>query len=550
MVRGPKPKYPEWTKIQPSNPAITMAPTLGVFLTIGLLVVSFTIGPAIATGRTMESSGSATTQSNFEVTINATNSPIVAGQTLEVRVTVRNTGSTAGQQDIFLQVGPDIEDIKNVSLGPGKSTRFNLSWVTSSGDNGKYRITVGSEDDSAFADITVKSPPNFSVVITDTTSPVNEGERLRVLAKIVNEGNTTSTQNVTLFIDGERQAKKNVKLPGGDSKTVVLEWATDEGDAGRHTATVNTSFDSDSVVVRVNAKPTVAITYEPTNPSTGQRVTFDADATDPDGSIESYEWRIGGKLVSTARTMNHTFTSAGSHEVSIEVMDDNGATDDANVTVNVTKGNLSPVVSVKSTPEIPTTGTRVKFATQASDPDGTVSSYEWTVDGENTGMGPNLNHTFDSPGSHEVTVTVTDDGGASTSASVTVLVNARPQGSIEYSPDRPVVGQEIEFVASASDPDGNVTSYGWRIDGERAGSGPDTRYTFESTGSHEVTLTVSDDSGASIAVSITISVQPPTTPTPSPTPPNPDGTTVPGFTLGAGLLALVVGFFTVRLRAR
>lgn len=548
MARGPKPQHSEWTESQPSSPTITGATTTGVFLMVGLLVASFAIGPGVATGVSMKSGGTASTQASFDVSINATNSPIVAGQTLRVRVTVRNTGSSTGQQEIYLQVD-DIEDTRRVTLGPGNKSTFNLTWETTNDDAGKYTITVGSEDDAAFRDVTVKSPPNFSVLITDTTSPVNEGERLRVLAKIVNEGNTSSTQNVTLSVAGEPRDKENVTLSGGGGKTVVLEWSTAKGDAGKHTATVNTSFDSDSVVVRVNAKPTVAITYEPINPNTGQQVTFEADASDPDGTIESYEWRVDGKLVSTSRTVNHSFASAGSHDVSLEVTDNNGATDVANVTVNVTKGNLPPVVTVESTPEVPTTGARVRFATEASDPDGSVSSFEWTVDGASAGSGPNLTHTFDSPGRHEVTVTVTDDGGASTSTSVTVLVNARPEASIEYSPDRPVVGQEIEFVASASDPDGNVTGYEWRIDGERAGSGPDTRYTFESTGSHEVTLTVSDDSGASIAVSITISVQSPTTPTPSPTVRNPEGTTVPGFTLGAGILAIAVGFFTRRLRA-
>lgn len=550
-MREPKPQPPEWTESQPSNPTITVAPTLGVFLTIGLLVVSFTTGPGIATGASMESKGSASTQASFDVSINATNSPIVAGQTLRVRVTVRNTGSSGGQQEIYLQVDDDVQDTRKVTLDAGEKKTFNLSWSTTSGDAGNYTITVGSQDDAAFRDVTVKSPPNFSVVITDTTSPVNEGERLRVLAKIVNEGNISSTQNVTFSVAGKQRDTENVTLAGGESKTVVLAWSTVEGDAGKHTATVKTPSDSDAVVVRVNARPAVAITYEPTGPSTGQQVTFVADASDPDGSIESYEWRIDGKLAATARTVNHTFSSPGSHVVSLQVTDDNGASNTTNVTVDVTEGNVAPVVSIGYAPEVPATGSRVRFSAEATDPDGAVRSYEWTVDGETVGSGPDLNHTFDSPGRHEVAVTATDDGGTSTSASVTVTVNARPQASIEYSPTEPVAGQEVEFVASASDPDGNVTSVEWRVDGEAAGSGPETRYTFETTGSHDVTLTVTDDRGASIAVSITVSVRTPSTPTPSPTrtPTDPDGTTVPGFTAGAGLLAVLATFLTRRLLA-
>ena len=68
----------------------------------------------------------------------------------------------------------------------------------------------------------------------------------------------------------------------------------------------------------------------------------------------------------------------------------------------------------------------------SSDADGTIVSYSWTEDGNEiaTGAGPTV--TF-SPGLHEVTLTVTDDDGATDSDEV--LVNVIVTGQHWFPPD-------------------------------------------------------------------------------------------------------------------
>ncbi len=62
--------------------------------------------------------------------------------------------------------------------------------------------------------------------------------------------------------------------------------------------------------------------------------------------------------------------------------------------------------------------------TGSSDPDGTIASYSWAFGDGSTGSGANPNHTYNSAGTYSVTLTVTDNLGAtgSTAAPVTPTV--------------------------------------------------------------------------------------------------------------------------------
>ncbi|HSR53629.1 MAG TPA: PKD domain-containing protein [Acidobacteriota bacterium] len=65
----------------------------------------------------------------------------------------------------------------------------------------------------------------------------------------------------------------------------------------------------------------------------------------------------------------------------------------------------------------------------SSDSDGSIANYAWNFGDGNSGSGPTVSHTYASGGDFTVTLTVTDDGGASDSDSQLVSVSA-PGGGI------------------------------------------------------------------------------------------------------------------------
>jgi PKD repeat protein len=90
-----------------------------------------------------------------------------------------------------------------------------------------------------------------------------------------------------------------------------------------------------SPVEEVNEPPSVGFEFSPQTPSAGTEVTFTAEATDPDGTIASFEWEFGDGGTASGRTTAHTYDDSGSYTVTVTVTDNRGATDEAQQTVEV-----------------------------------------------------------------------------------------------------------------------------------------------------------------------------------------------------------------------
>ena len=84
-----------------------------------------------------------------------------------------------------------------------------------------------------------------------------------------------------------------------------------------------------------------------------------------------------------------------------------------------------------------------------------------------------------------------------------------PTAQFIYSPTFPYVGQAVTFDASgSSDPDGTIVSYEWDFGDGSTGTDVLTSYTYGSAGTFNVTLTVTDDLGATDTLQQEITVDP------------------------------------------
>jgi hypothetical protein len=95
-------------------------------------------------------------------------------------------------------------------------------------------------------------PAFFDVTVTNTNSPVTEGDVLSVDYSANNTGDVQDTQDIRLEIDSvEEDRDSNVTLEGGVSTTGTLQWDTTNENATTYTATVLSNDDTDSVTVEV-----------------------------------------------------------------------------------------------------------------------------------------------------------------------------------------------------------------------------------------------------------------------------------------------------------
>ncbi|MCY7296078.1 PKD domain-containing protein [Alteromonas sp. a30] len=92
-------------------------------------------------------------------------------------------------------------------------------------------------------------------------------------------------------------------------------------------------------------------------------------------------------------------------------------------------GNLAPSAAITPGSQTVVLGAQILFdASGSSDPDGSIASYSWS----NGSSQSSASYNFNTLGSQTVSVTVTDDQGATNTASVTISVEAQQQADSWY----------------------------------------------------------------------------------------------------------------------
>ncbi|OLD05123.1 MAG: hypothetical protein AUJ07_02150 [Crenarchaeota archaeon 13_1_40CM_3_53_5] len=195
---------------------------------------------------------------------------------------------------------------------------------------------------------------------------------------------------------------------------------------------IQPSHTSHSVLVDI--PPTAAFTFAPSNPAPGNTVSFDAaTSTDPDGIISSYDWDFNdGSPFGSGVIVTHAFSLAGTYHVKLNVTDDAGLKDTLMINVIVATPHQPPVVTVT----LPTTtihaGTTTTIQLSATATTGTITTIKinWG-DGTNeetlAATATSASHTYANPGNYSITVTATDDSGATTPKSATLTIEAAAQ---------------------------------------------------------------------------------------------------------------------------
>jgi serine protease len=177
-----------------------------------------------------------------------------------------------------------------------------------------------------------------------------------------------------------------------------------------------------------DAPPTVSIASPQNGDVVSGTETIQIAAAD-DSMLVSVEWSVDGGPWSPATPSGGSYVASWNTTTSIEdsiVVLRARATDDASqttvsapVSVKVNNDNAPPLAAFTFT----CGGSTCDFdASTSSDSDGTIASYSWNFGDGTMGSGPTLGHTFASPGTYSVSLTVTDDLGATGSTSKNVVI--------------------------------------------------------------------------------------------------------------------------------
>lgn len=185
--------------------------------------------------------------------------------------------------------------------------------------------------------------------------------------------------------------------------------------------------------------------------------------------------------------------------------------------------NTAPSAVASASPTEAVVGQSVAFSGSGSTDAQTPGAltYSWSFgDGTAKATGTQVGHAFAEPGRYPVTLTVSDPGGLTGSATVVVQVRGAsgggggtpgtgPVARAKVKPARPRVDRRVRLVARASTGTGTLR-YAWNFhDGGRRvdARGVKVRHLFARPGRHRVTLTVTDATGATARTTVTFRVR-------------------------------------------
>ncbi|HEX9710303.1 MAG TPA: PKD domain-containing protein [Candidatus Thermoplasmatota archaeon] len=381
-------------------------------------------------------------------------------------------GSAAGQPDLVLSVAPT-QDLPDGSAVPIAVTLRNL------GDTGSPSTTVliaidGNPTDPAleFGPVGGGSSATMEAAFTlgcgaHTATALADPEDLIAESDEQNNGATAVVRVVpvpsftwalahapdghTLALDATGSvgcrplAFEWTVVPGGAAVGEVVSRSVPAGNLSV-TLTVTAVGDpslraSTTRAVSVNNIPPWVSASLPQAPlPTGSPSGLTVNATDVDGTVESYAIDMGDGFTanSPAEAAQHAYAERGTYTIVVTVRDNLGTENETFLEHTVL--NRPPVARIVPAGPTGEVGSPVGFSGLLSSdpehPDAPSLSYEWSFGDGAVAGGAETEHAYAAPGEFVVTLTVTDgDGGtANATARVTVLPAATGPSAVAELP--------------------------------------------------------------------------------------------------------------------
>ena len=345
---------------------------------------------------------------------------------------------------------------------------------------------------------TYDSPGEFTVTLT-ASNPAGQSTATTVITVLSGvEAPTAVIGGVpTSIVNGQFVTFRSESL----NEPTRLSWDFGDGTSGagesaqhqwdrpgtyRVRLTVENSEGSNAtfvdVVVAQRIDPPVSqLTQSATEVLVGETVTFTSlSLNNPTRLI----WDFADGTTANGQTASKSWTSPGRYRVTLRATNDAG-TNRNGVTITVVQPVDAPVASFDASTLIIAPGQRIDFQdTSTNNP----TSWAWDFGDTGVSNNPNTSHEWARPGTYTVRLTVSNEGGRTTTAKQ-VVVRSPPNASFEWQAS----GRVVSFTdRSSNDPQ----SWRWDFGDGTTSNERNPTHTF-ALGVFDVTLVTSNNAGSS-----------------------------------------------------
>lgn len=332
---------------------------------------------------------------SFAVAIDSVEESVAVGENVTVVTTIRNTGDTTGTQTVSFTVDGESKTTEELTLAGGENATSSFTYRTRETDTPKINIGVASANETAAATVEVLTSASFGVELRTVDDSVVAGENTTVEARVINNGDTTGTQEIVFSVNGRRGDGKQVTLDGGESTTLMFTYVTSETDRPEIEVAVASANETATAVVEVLSSASFAVAIDTVDDVVvvGETLTVTATLTNTGGVAGTQNLKFavdsereGVKQISLAPGSNETVNfayetvAADRPELNLTIA---SANETATATIAVPE---SPTfeVSIESVPESVVAGEKlsVAYAVENTGEETTVRNVTAVIEGK------------------------------------------------------------------------------------------------------------------------------------------------------------------------
>ncbi|RQO31367.1 hypothetical protein DBR32_05230 [Taibaiella sp. KBW10] len=397
-------------------------------------------------------------------TISSTTSTNCSGSAQSFTATASNGGTAPSYQ----------WKVNGTNSGTNNSS---FSYTPSNGDVVTCVVTssltclTNTSDTSNAITVTVTNSVTPLITVAATNNNICSGTTMNFTATATNGGTAPNYQwKVNGTNTGTNSSTFSYVPANGDLVTCTL--------TGNATCATTTTANSNSItaVVTGSVTPTISIAAANNNICAGTTMNFTATATNG-GTAPSYQWKVNG---ANSGTNSNTFSYVPANGDLVTCTLTGNATCATTTTANsnsitaVVTGSVTPTINIAAANNNICTGTTMNFTATATN-GGTAPSYQWKVNGANSGTNSST-FSYVPANGDLVTCTLTGNATCATtttanSNSITAVVtgSVTPSISIAAANNNICAGTTMNFTATATN-GGTAPGYQWKVNGANSGT--------------------------------------------------------------------------------